>query len=68
MYIVTFRELELNSSLWLEGAHLFKSKEDAVEFMAFTHELPDRYRDIRLWDASEIEYRAEIKATIILKD
>lgn len=68
MYIVTFQELELRSSLWLEGAHLFESEEDAVDFTAFTCEMPDRYRDIRLWDASEIEYRAEIKATITLKD
>lgn len=68
MYIITYRELDYRSSAWFGRANLFGSKETAVKFMAYAHETPDTYRDIRLWDASEIEYRAEMKATIILEE
>ena len=68
MFIVTYQELDQRNDYWQEGAYLFNSKEEAVEFMADCHEMMDRFRDIRLWDAKEIKYKAEVKATITLEE
>lgn len=70
MYIVTFDErtqLKNGENRWIESSRIFDTIDAAKNFVEFLFDDCDKMsiRDIRIWEAADLEYSTATKVEIV---